>query len=295
MASPAVPYPLPELLPLYCERFDRLRPSFFDSELDAIVCTSALERKALLGYDNVVGAAARFNVASNVFREDLVSDVSGSIGRHRSIVCALSTAVFGEPGWPLPRVVAELNDRGWSVYLAERNTPLFRYFAEHMDPQRFTFSEYCGDGLRSGDVVDGTRHEDLQATSFPDAAFDLVITSEVLEHVPDAPKAEREIVRILRPGGSYCFTVPLDAYGDADTILAELLPDGTLKFYGPPVYHGDPYRSEGILAYRIFSVADLERRFAVAGCECVTLRFWSKALGILGTDSWVHVVSKPGA
>jgi len=147
--------------------------------------------------------------------------------------------------------------------------------------------------MRSGDVVDGTRHEDLQATSFPDAAFDLIVTSEVLEHVPDAPKAEREIMRILRLGGSYCFTVPLDAYGDADTILAELLPGGTLKFCGRPVYHGDPYRSEGILAYRIFSVADLERRFAMAGSECVTWRFWSKGLGILGSDSWVHIVSKP--
>ena len=284
--------PLPESLPIACERFDRSRPSFFDFELDEIVCASALEREGLQGYDNVVGAAARFTVASEVFREDLVSDASRSIGRHRSIVCALSTVVFGAAGWPLPRIVSELNDRRWSVYLAERNTPLFQYFAEHMDAGRFTFSEYCGDGLRSGDVVDGIRHEDLQATSFPDATFDLVITSEVLEHVPDAPRAEREIMRVLRPGGSYCFTVPLDAYGDADTILAEFLPDGTLKFHGPPVYHGDPYRSEGILAYRIFSVADLERRFAAAGGDCVTLRFWSKALGILGSDSWVHVVSK---
>ncbi|HEY6236544.1 MAG TPA: hypothetical protein VIW69_15705, partial [Candidatus Elarobacter sp.] len=131
VVSPAVPYPLPESLPIYCERFDRFAPSFFDPELDAIVCASALERKVLLGYDNVVAAAARFNVASGVFREDLASDMSGSIGRHRSIACALSTVVFGAAGWPLPRVVAELNDRRWSVYLAERNTPLFEYFAAH--------------------------------------------------------------------------------------------------------------------------------------------------------------------
>jgi SAM-dependent methyltransferase len=286
-------YPPPEALQIACERFDRSATSFFDYELDEIVCAGALERKSVHGYYNVAGTAARFTVASGVFREDLWSDASRSIGRHRSIVCALSTVVFGAAGWPLPRVVAELNDRRWSVYLAERNTPLFEYFAAHMDTGRFTFSEYCGDGLRSGDVVDGIRHEDLQATSFPDAAFDLVITSEVLEHVPHAPQAEREIMRILRPGGSYVFTVPLDAYGDADTILAELLPDGTVKFYGPPVYHGDPYRPEGILAYRIFSVADLERRFAAAGGDCVTWRFWSKMLGILGGDSWVHVVSKP--
>ena len=288
-----MPYPSPESLPIFCERFDRFAQPKFDAYLDGIARDDALRRKVLRGYDNVVAAAALFRVVGDeTFRENLIADTSESSARHRTIVCALSTAVFGEPGWPLPRIVEEVNERRWSVYLAERNTPLFRYFAKHVDPARFMFSEYCGEGFRSGDVVDGTRHEDLQATSFADASFDLVITSEVLEHVPDALRAEREIVRILRPGGTYCFTVPLDAYAGEDTILAVLLPDGTIRFNGPPVYHGDPFRPEGVLAYRIFSVAGLERRFAAAGCTCVTFRFWSEPLGIFGNDSWAHVVTR---
>lgn len=293
MAAIVAPYPPPDVLPLYCERFDRTAPSFFPAELDEVVRAHASERKAMNGYDNIAGVPVRFEFNGAVFREGLVADASASIARHRAIVCALSTVVFGAPGFPLPRIVGELNRRRSPLYLAERNTPLFRYMVDHMEPGLFTFSEYCEPGLRSGTVVDGTRHEDLQATSFADSSFDIVITSEVLEHVPDAGRAEREIVRILRPGGAYCFTVPLDAYGDADTILAEALPDGTIRFNGPPVYHGDPYRAEGILAYRIFSVAGLEQRFAAAGCTCSTLRFWSPPLGILGADSWVHVVTRP--
>jgi SAM-dependent methyltransferase len=43
---------------------------------------------------------------------------------------------------------------------------------------------------------------------FPDAAFDAVIISEVLEHIPDDEQAMAEIARILRPGGRVAVTVP---------------------------------------------------------------------------------------
>lgn len=201
---------------------------------------AALERKVLSGFDNITGTATTFRVGGSVFREDLVSDVSGSTARHRSIVCALSTAIFGSPERPLPNIVERLVERNLRAYLAERNTPLFRSLREQLPADLFTFSEYFGNDCLPGGIVDGVRHEDLQATSFADRSFDLIITSEVMEHVPDAPRAERELVRILRPGGAYCFTVPLDRFADSDTILAETLPDGTVRFHAEPVYHGDP-------------------------------------------------------
>jgi SAM-dependent methyltransferase len=51
--------------------------------------------------------------------------------------------------------------------------------------------------------------EDIQALSYPDASFDLVLTSETLEHVPDWRLAIAETARVLRPGGRHVFTVPL--------------------------------------------------------------------------------------
>tara|TARA_B100000378_G_scaffold258244_3_gene237331 strand:- start:42221 stop:42958 length:738 start_codon:yes stop_codon:yes gene_type:complete len=53
------------------------------------------------------------------------------------------------------------------------------------------------------------RHEDLQALSFPDCRFDLVVTSDVLEHVRHPLSAFAEIFRVLKPGGLNLFTVPL--------------------------------------------------------------------------------------
>ena len=43
---------------------------------------------------------------------------------------------------------------------------------------------------------------------FPDASFDKVICSEVLEHIPDYEGALKEIERILKPGGVAAISVP---------------------------------------------------------------------------------------
>ncbi len=52
------------------------------------------------------------------------------------------------------------------------------------------------------------RHEDLTKLTYPNDSFDLVLTSETLEHVPDLNKALAEIHRILIPGGRHIFTIP---------------------------------------------------------------------------------------
>lgn len=43
---------------------------------------------------------------------------------------------------------------------------------------------------------------------FRDNYFDLVICSEVLEHIPDHRQAIREVVRVVRPGGQLAVSVP---------------------------------------------------------------------------------------
>jgi SAM-dependent methyltransferase len=43
---------------------------------------------------------------------------------------------------------------------------------------------------------------------FPDATFDRVIASEVLEHIPADHEAMNEIARVTKPGGTIAVTVP---------------------------------------------------------------------------------------
>jgi SAM-dependent methyltransferase len=49
------------------------------------------------------------------------------------------------------------------------------------------------------------------ATAIPveDGSFDLVLCTEVLEHVPDPVAVVREMCRVLRPGGTLLLTAPL--------------------------------------------------------------------------------------
>jgi SAM-dependent methyltransferase len=49
---------------------------------------------------------------------------------------------------------------------------------------------------------------DALSLPFPDASFDKVLCSEVLEHIPDYEQAVAEIDRILKPGGTFAVSVP---------------------------------------------------------------------------------------
>jgi SAM-dependent methyltransferase len=59
-----------------------------------------------------------------------------------------------------------------------------------------------------GGVRGGPARGDALALPFPDATFDCVITSEVLEHVWADTVAIAELARVLRPGGHIAVTVP---------------------------------------------------------------------------------------
>ncbi len=49
---------------------------------------------------------------------------------------------------------------------------------------------------------------EITGLPFRDSAVDVVVCSEVLEHVPDNKNAVAELVRVLKPGGSLVVTVP---------------------------------------------------------------------------------------
>jgi SAM-dependent methyltransferase len=279
--------------PIFFEEMQDGNSSGFDYELDNTVKQQAVRQGRVKGVCNVSCRSTEFVVSSDNLRESLVSTVSSSINRHRQLICALSMAMFGHPRSSLAAIASYVNQNKWKVYIAEANSVLSDFLKQNLKPGLFVCSEYFGPGHKSGETVNGILHEDLQHTSFPDDTFNVIITSEVLEHVPDAPAAEKELMRILKPGGTYCFTVPFLPVGEHDEILADIDEHGKLRYFAEPQYHGDPIRpTEGILVYRLFSFNDLKHRFEAMGHEFKSYRFWSESLGILGSDCWAHAVTK---
>jgi SAM-dependent methyltransferase len=125
-----------------------------------------------------------------------------------------------------------------------------------------SFSEYFA-GVEPGSLRRGIRCEDLHRLTYPDASFDLVTHTEVLEHVADDARVLRELHRVLRPGGTMLFTVPM--HGGPSTVeRARLRNDGAIEHLQNPVYHLDPLRPEGILAFRDYG-RDIVDRIAAAG------------------------------
>jgi SAM-dependent methyltransferase len=119
-------------------------------------------------------------------------------------------------------------------------------------------------GTLSGEVVRGIRSEDLTRLSYPDASFDLVLTSETLEHVPDLAAALSEIHRVLVPGGCHICTVPLLPGVEKTYARTVVRPDGTFDDIAPRICH--PGGDAGYPVFTEFG-ADFVDLVAAAGFE----------------------------
>lgn len=117
-------------------------------------------------------------------------------------------------------------------------------------------SEYFED-QPLGTLYGGIRNENIECLTFPDGYFDILVTSEVLEHVADLDRALEEIRRVLKPGGFHVFSIPVDLNLEKTVERAKIV-DRMVVHLLPPEMHGDTIRSEGILAFRDFGKDILE-------------------------------------
>ena len=85
--------------------------------------------------------------------------------------------------------------------------PLFTH--ARYETHDFTGYEGYQDPAREGLYGAIDHVSDITALPLPAAAFDVVLCTEVLEHVPEPIAAVGEMARVLRPGGSMLLTAPL--------------------------------------------------------------------------------------
>jgi SAM-dependent methyltransferase len=119
-------------------------------------------------------------------------------------------------------------------------------------------------GAAPGAVIGGVRSEDLTRLTYPDSSFDLVLTSETLEHLPDLDAALGELRRVLVPGGYHVFTIPR-LPGVARTFARSVLrPDGSVEHRAEAICHPG-----GDVGYPVFTEFgdDLSERFRRTGFE----------------------------
>ena len=150
----------------------------------------------------------------------------GSIPRQRALMVVLERHY---PGWKDLHIHESSPNRGGRL---ERDCK--HYLASQFFP-----------GRPLGEVFDGYRNEDLEKQTFPDSAFDLVVTQDVMEHVYDPLAAFREIARTLKPGGAHILSVPLVNKHRPSEVWATKAPDGSPVFAGEAEFHGNPVDPRG--------------------------------------------------
>jgi SAM-dependent methyltransferase len=82
---------------------------------------------------------------------------------------------------------------------------------------------------------------DMRALDLPDACFDVVFASHVLEHIDDDIRAMHEVKRILKPGGIAILPVPIFVDKTIEYGVPALLEDEHMR--APGLDYFDRYRS----------------------------------------------------
>lgn len=141
-----------------------------------------------------------------------------------------------------------------------------------------TLSEYIEDG-ESISLPADVRNENVEQLSFPNAAFDLVTCSDVFEHVADDQAGFSEVLRVLKPRGSFVFTVPLRMDRATTVIRAVRVADGGIEHALPPEYHGDQLRGAGrVLSFRDYARDLPEQLMRIGFCSARIVeqpaKFW---------------------
>ena len=228
----------------------------------------------MIGRCNVCGWRGRF-LRLNRGREGTVCGNCGSTSRNRAVALVLGR-VLGERvpvfAWRRRATlrVLESSSRGaLAMFFAEK----FDYFATEYNPAAIA----AGGNPRD--------FADFQKLHYEDGSFDLVIASDVFEHIRHDAEAMRELQRVLRTGGELVLTVPYDHERAHTVQRVDTSGPGDVHLL-PPQYHGGGGHT---LAYREYG-RDLVALMEAPGFTVERVAVDDAALGI--TPQSVFVARK---
>lgn len=239
----------------------------------------ARRSRATLAFCNVCGKWSVIAPWTDNYRESGNCRRCGAYNRQRQIAHVLCTVVSKK----LRKAIGSLKEMPNSD-IAIYNTETSRAVHEQLSSlPNYICSEYFGPQYAPGEIVNGVRHEDLQQLSFESNSLDIMLSSDVFEHVPDPYLAFREVHRVLKPGGRHIFTVPFHQTEFRDDVRA-VIEHGEIRLLKEPIYHLDPLRPEGILVYTIFALEMLVKLDEI-GFRTYMHLLYQPRLGILGNNA----------
>jgi len=257
------------------------------------------------GVCNVCGEKTSFSYTdAALYRESLVCEHCRTTSRYRSVARGVLRAVRdiagvearSLAGLPRPRGGARLSvyDTQVPFHFEACAYPLPELLSEcgWIEVQTSIYRPNEKPGASFGPNV---TNQNLEALTFADNSFDIVVTSDVMEHVRLDYKAHWEIRRVLKPGGVYVFTVP--HFRDRVDTLHRV---AVIDPYDPEQdvyllekeFHGDANaEGGGVLSYRAYGT-DIDRILAGLGFSVDYTKQDFPETGIYNTELFYCRLSK---
>ena len=264
---------------------------------DSIVPKMYAGWRYMSGYCNVCGKLSRFFYKEvELWRESLNCEHCHTTSRYRSIAQGILRAISELTGNEALSLATLPCAGTKKLHVYDTQPPFYGRGCAYPLPDllkatgwiEVELSQYKPNKPFGEVLAGGVTNQNLECLTFPDESLDLVITSDVMEHVRLDDRAHREIYRVLKPGGIYIFTVPHDRSLEQTMIRVQVDdPDDSTKDMHllEPEYHGDANSdgSTGVLSYRVYG-RDLESYLSRLGFEIEYSRKDIANFGILNTE-----------
>jgi len=143
-------------------------------------------------------------------------------------------------------------------------------------------SEYLGNDKTPGAIINNIRHEDALSMSFENELFDIIISNDIYEHVPDITKSLSEAYRCLKEGGFLIFSVPLFINEKTTHQRATINNEGKLIHLLPDQYHGNPISQKGSLVFYDFGWDILDSCKDAGFNDSYMIAYYSMCYGYIG-------------
>jgi GT2 family glycosyltransferase/glycosyltransferase involved in cell wall biosynthesis/SAM-dependent methyltransferase len=256
--------------------------------------------KKISGQCNICGMQSFFYYESvEMFRETLFCGYCKSTSRYRSIAKAI-LEIFDKNYGVMATSLNKVNGYGFKqkIKIFDTQQPFHFITCAYVLPDylrrihsiEVTTSKYEPSHQLGFLYPNGVENQNLEHLTFGDDSFDIVITSDVMEHVRLDNLAHEEIYRVLKKGGHYIFNVPHSMELENDLIRVEIIDsDDPLKDKQilEPEYHGDVNGSgEGALSYRVYGRSILKRLKKI-GFNVSYQKNDSEDSGILNTEIFI--------
>ncbi|MDP2852238.1 MAG: class I SAM-dependent methyltransferase [Gallionella sp.] len=240
----------------------------------AEVARYAVTGKANLGFCPVCEKTTVFIEKSTWLRDNYLCAKCASIPRVRHIIHVLQRQ--------FPHF------REWAIHESSPSGPGFDKLRKECPGYSPTY--YWPD-TTPGTFKNGFRCENLEALTFADASFDLVVTQDVMEHVMNPDRAFSEIARTLKPGGAHVFTVPW--YAPKPTFIRAAEIGEGIEYFAEKDYHGNPIDEGGALVVTEWGMGLPEFIFKHSGLVTTVFVTRDRHMGLAGEFIEAFVSRKP--